>query len=172
MAAPAKQALLPALREPGNGSNVRKGGITDIEAEPLEGLSEQAGKLDVKLQFVALRAKGWSYAKIARRLKVSKGTLANWSQELEEEIASLKAMELEALFESYFLLKESRVKLLGDQIKAIQRELKDRKLEDIPTEKLLELLLRYYAELREEYVEPRPLSSREIAEIKTLREAV
>ena len=119
---------------------------------------------------MAFRAKGWSYARIARRLKVAKGTLANWSQELEEEIASLKAMELEALFESYFLLKEARVKLLGEQIKAIQRELKGRKLEEIPTEKLLELLLRYYAELREEYIEPRPLSSREIAEIKSLRE--
>jgi len=171
MAAPAKQTLLPAIREPKNGSDVRKGGITDIEIELLEGLPEEAGKLDLKLQFVALRAKGWSYIKIARRLKVSKGTLTNWSRELEEEIASLKAMELEALFESYFLLKEARVKLLGDQIKAIQRELKGRKLEDIPTETLLLLLLRYYSELREEYVEPRPLSSQEIAELRALREA-
>lgn len=170
MADQVSQAILPVSRAsngPQNGSYVRKEGITDIETEPLEEL----GKLDLKLQFVAYRAKGWSYAKISRKLRVSKGTLANWSQELEEEIASLKAMELEALFESYFLLKEARVRLLGDQIKAIQRELKGRELKDIPTEKLLELLLRYYSELREEYVEPRPLSSQEIAELKTLREA-
>lgn len=145
-----------------NGSNVHKGGITDIE--PTD------SKLDLKLQFVALRAKGWSYVRIARRLKVAKGTLANWSQELEEEIASLRAMELEALFESHFLAKEARIKLLGDQVKALQREIKSRDLTTVPTEKLMELLLRTYAELRDEYIEPRPLSSQEMAEIKVLRQ--
>ncbi len=162
-------ALQQASKGPQNGSYVRKDGITDIQTEPVESLQE-LGKLDVKLQFVALRAKGWSYAKIAKRLKVSKGALANWNAELEEEIASLKAMELEALQETYFLAKEGRIKLLGEQVKAIQRELKSRPLADIPTDKLLELLLRYYGELREEAIEPRPLSSQEMAEIKALRQ--
>lgn len=149
-----------------NGSYVHKGGITDIEAEPLE----QPGKLDQKLEFVALRAKGWSYVKIARRLKVSKNALVNWNQELEEEIASLKAMELETLFESYSMLREGRIKLLGEQIKAIQRELKGRDLADVPTDKLLELLLRFQSQLQAEYIEPRPLASSEMAELKALRQ--
>ena len=91
--------------------HVRKDGITDIEnpggehalirqeeagIRPLAEAGE-AGKLELKSQFVELRAKGWSYVKIARKLKVSKNTLANWGAELEGEIASLKAMELEAL---------------------------------------------------------------------------
>ena len=138
------------------------------EEEDSRGIQE-AGRVELQQSFVELRAKGWSLRKIERRLKVSKSTLADWSQELEEEIASLKGMELEALFESYFLAKEGRVKLLGEQIKAIQRELQNRKLEDIPTEKLLELLLRYYDQLRDEYIEPRPLSSQEIAEMRALR---
>jgi len=145
-----------------NGSNVHKGGITDIE--PTD------SKLEIKLQFVALRAKGWSYVRIARKLKVARATLANWSQEFEEEIASLKAMELEALHESYFMSKEARIKLLGDQIKAIQLELKNRDLTDVPTDKLLELLLRFQSQLQDEYIEPRPLSSQEMADIKVLRQ--
>ena len=68
-----------------------------------------------------MRAKGLSYAKIAKELKVSTSTLTNWNQELQEEIAQAKAMELEALQEEYFILKEGRIKLLGDQLKAISR---------------------------------------------------
>lgn len=132
---------------------------------------EQPGKMEIKEEFVQLRAKGWSYTRIARRLKVSKSTLSNWRAELEEEIASLKAMELEALQERYWMAKEGRIKLLGEQIKAIQKELKDREkpLADVPTDKLLELQLKYYQALQEEYTEPRPLSSEEIGLLKALR---
>ena len=154
---------------------VHKGGITDIEEEASETPSRllqwlpEAGRLEIKQTFVELRAKGWSLRKIERKLRVSKSTLANWCQELEEEIASLKAMELEALYESHFLAKESRIRSLAEQLKAIQKELKSRGLKDVPTGKLLELELQYLAALQEEYVEPRPLSQGEIAELKALR---
>ena len=127
---------------------------------------EAPGKLELKAQFVGLRAKGWSYRRIARQLHVSKSTLANWSQELEEEIASLKAMELEALYETYYLLKEGRIRLLGGVLRKIKAELRSRSLSDVSTDKLLELLLKYDEALQAEYVEPRPLSSQEIAELK------
>ena len=48
---------------------------------------QQAGRTELQLDFVELRAKGWSYRKIARRLKASKSTPANWSHELEAEIS-------------------------------------------------------------------------------------
>ena len=127
---------------------------------------DDPGRVELKSQFIELRAKGLSYAKIARRLKVSKSTLANWSQELEAEIASLKAMELEALYERYYLTKEGRIKLLGDQLKDIQAELKKRKLDRVSTEKLLELELKVFRSLKEEYTESRPLSDQEIQELK------
>lgn len=123
---------------------------------------EEPGKLELKSQFIELRSKGYSFQKIARRLKVSKSTLANWSAELEGEISSLRAMELEALYERYFLTKEARIKLLGEQLKAIQAELKTRKLDTVSTDKLLDLELKVYQVLQEEYVEVRPLSDQEI----------
>lgn len=140
--------------------HVHKGRITDIELE--------AGKAELQAQFVELRAKGYSYAKIAKKLRLSKGTLANWSRELEAEIASLKAMELEALQEQYYLLKEGRIRLLGEQVKAMREELKRRDFSDVSTDKLLDLLLKYQAGLSEEFTEARPLSDQQIKELTRL----
>ncbi len=109
-----------------------------------------------------LRAKGWSYVKISRRLKVSKNTLTSWGAELEGEIASLKAMEMEALHEKYFMNKESRIRLLGEQLKEIKAELKRRGLDDVSTDKLLEMELKLYQALQAEYVETRPLTEEEM----------
>jgi hypothetical protein len=62
-------------------------------------------------------------------------------------------MELEALQEEFFLLKEGRIRLIGEQLKAIQTEIGRRDLTQVRTEKLLELQLRYFEELKGEYVE-------------------
>ena len=156
--------------------HVCKDGIADIESEEknkaltvkgetgIRPLSEagEAGKLELKSQFVELRAKGWSYVKISRRLKVSKNTLTNWGAELEGEIASLKAMEMEALHEKYFMNKESRIRLLGEQLKEIKDELKRRGLDDVSTDRLLEMELKLYQALQAEYVETRPLTEEEM----------
>lgn len=135
--------------------------LTDSKSTTIQ-VYDDPGRMELKNQFIELRAKGLSYQKIARRLKVSKSTLANWSTDLEGEIASLRAMELEALYEKYYLTKEARIKLLGEQLTAIQTEIKSRSLKDIPTEKLLDLQLKLYQALQEEYVEVRPLSDQEI----------
>ena len=144
--------------EESNSLTVRRG---ETGIRPLSEAGE-AGKLELKSQFVELRAKGWSYVKISRRLKVSKNTLTSWGAELEGEIASLTAMELEALYERSYMSKEARIRLLGSQLKEIQDELKKRGLEDVSTEKLLDMELKLYQALQAEYVEARPLTDAEI----------
>lgn len=131
--------------------------IDDIdtqEGNPIDVENETGGlgKEEQKRRFIHLRAKGNSFAKIAKELKVSKGTLSNWSQELEDLIAEAKAMELEALQEEFFLLKEGRIQLLGEQLKVIQAEIGKRDLSKVKTDKLMELQLRYFGELKCEYV--------------------
>ncbi len=111
------------------------------------------GRSEQKDCFIVLRAKGYSYARIAKELRVSKGTLAAWNAELEAEIARARTMELEALQEEFFLLKEGRIRLIGEQLKAIQTEIGKRDLSKVNTDKLLELQLRYFEELKGEYVE-------------------
>ena len=125
------------------------------------------GKAELKAEFVQLRAKGLPYLRIAERLGVAKSTLANWNAELEAEIASAKAMELEALQEQFFLLKEGRITLLGEQLRRLRGELANRDLAGVPTDKLLELVLRYHATLKEEFVEVRPLSEGELARLRS-----
>lgn len=143
---------------------VRKGGITDTDL-----VVEMEGKLALQQTFIELRAQGLSYARISKRLKVSKGTLANWNRELEGEVARARAIELEALQESFYLLKEGRIRLLGEQLKAVQEELKTRSLEEVPTEKLVDILLKLYTELKAEFIEAEPLSDDEITLLKGLR---
>jgi hypothetical protein len=82
--------------------------------------TDDLGKEEQKSRFIYLRAKGNSYARIAKELGVSKGTLVNWNTELEAEIAQVRCIELEALQEEFFLLKEGRIRLLGEQLKTIQ----------------------------------------------------
>ncbi len=131
-------------------------------------LQAQRGKAELKSEFVQLRAKGLPYAKIAERLGVAKSTLANWNVELEAEIASARAMELEALQDEYFLLKEGRIRLLGEQLRRLRDELAGRNLADLSTDKLMDLMLRHYAALKEEFVETRVLTEAEIKRLKTL----
>ncbi len=124
---------------------------TDVTTE-IDNETDDLGKEDQKSRFVHLRAKGFSLAKIAKELKVSKSTLTNWSHELQEQIAQARAMELEILQEEFFLLKEGRIQLLGEQLKAIRVEIGKRDLSKVKTDKLLELQLRYFTELKGEHV--------------------
>jgi hypothetical protein len=130
--------------------------------------SSEQGKAELKADFVQLRAKGLPYLRIAERLGVAKSTLANWNAELEAQVASARAMELEALQEEFFLLKEGRIRLLGEQLQRLRHELADRDLSSVPTDKLLELLLKFQAVLKEEFVEVRPLSDGELSRLRAV----
>jgi ABC-type phosphate transport system auxiliary subunit len=167
--------VVSAANSQANSPHVRKGRIADIDKgrdlAPEEGKKaapKDRGRAELKAAFIEARAKGLSYTTIAADLRVSKSTLANWSQELEAEIASLKAMELEALYEQFYLLKEGRLRLLGEQLERIKVEAISRDLSEVSTDKLLDLLLKYHAELRDEFIEVRPISEAELAELKAL----
>ena len=106
--------------------------------------------IDTKQRFIELRAKGWSFDKIAKELGKAKQTLIDWSKELQDEIANRKALELEALYESYYLLKENRLQTLGVILTKIKKELEKRNLSDVPTDKLLDIYLKYSNQIKAE----------------------
>lgn len=126
--------------------------------------------METKERFIELRAKGWSFDKIAKELGKAKQTLINWSKELQDEIANLKAMELEALYEKHYLLKEHRLRTFGDMLMRIKEEIDQRDLSDVPTDKLLDLLLKYENQVRDEIIEPTYKSSAEIREERDERQ--
>ena len=120
--------------------------------------------LETKERFIELRAKGWSFDKIAKEIGKAKQTLIDWSKELQDEIANRKALELEALYETYYLQRESRLQTFGAMLTKIKKEVESRDLSDVPTDKLLDLFLKYNTQIREEIVEPIYKTSTEIKE--------
>jgi len=120
--------------------------------------------LETKERFIELRAKGWSFDKIAKELGKAKQTLIDWSKDLQDEIANRKSLELEALYENYYLLKEAKIKKYGAILSKITDELESRDFNNVPTGRLLELYLLYFERLSQEVVEPNFKSSQEIKE--------
>lgn len=126
--------------------------------------------MEEKERFIELRAKGWSFDKIAKEIGKAKQTLINWSKELQDEIANRKALELEALYEKYYLLKEYRIETFGAMLTKIKKEVESRDLSDVPTDKLLDLFLKYDSQIKEEIIEPIYKSSEEIKEAQLDKE--
>ena len=121
---------------------------------------------ETKDKFVELKARGLSFARIAEELGVSKQTLITWSKEFEQEIAHLRAIELDALYDRFYLSKEKTIELFGERLKSIKEELEKRDLKELSTKELLALVPRYYSILKESYVEPDFRTKKEILQDK------
>ena len=96
-------------------------------------------KTDKQQDFIELRARGNSFDTIAKQLEVSKGTLINWSRDLEDEIQNYSALELDALKEKYLISKKHQIQSYGEQLATVREELSNRDLSDVKTEKLIEV---------------------------------
>lgn len=109
--------------------------------------------LVTKKEFIQLRSQGTSFNKIAEKLNVSKTTLIEWNKEFEKEIANLKAIELEELFQMYYVQKSKRIEIYGNQLEKIIGEIEKRNLSDLQTDKLFELKLKYLEHLKKEEID-------------------
>lgn len=116
--------------------------------------TDTGGRNEEKLKFIELRAKGYPYRLIAKELNISKGTLTAWNEELKTQIAEFKAEQLEELYHSYFMLKEARIRQLGETLKEINSTLQGKSLAELPADKLLDFKLRYLEALKDEFIEP------------------
>jgi len=120
--------------------------------------------LETKNKFIELRAKGYSFDKIAKELGIAKQTLIDWSREFKNQIANLKAFELEVLQEKYFLSKKNRLETFGSLLGSIKKEIINRDLSDVPTDKLLDLFLKFSIQIEKENISPVFKTSTEIEE--------
>ena len=102
----------------------------------------------VKEKFVELRAMAWSFDRIAKELHVSKQTLVTWSRDFALEIQNRRAIEYEALLEQHALTREKKVEALGLIFKRMREELETRSFTTIPTQKLLEGILKLIGEVK------------------------
>ena len=71
--------------------------MNDVDAQTnvateIENETDDLGKEEQKSRFIYLRAKGHSYARLAKELGIPKGTLVNWNTELEAEVAQARSV--------------------------------------------------------------------------------
>jgi orotate phosphoribosyltransferase-like protein len=99
-------------------------------------------KLDVQQRFIELRAKGNSYDKIAKTLRVSKSTLLAWSKDLEMSIDNERNMAMDALVEKHKLARQHQMEMLGIQLNNVRQEMEKRDLSAVPTDKLLAMQMK------------------------------
>lgn len=127
---------------------------------------------ETKLQIIELRSQSKSIARIAKEVKVSKQTVVDVCKDMDSEIQSLHAIQLETLYEEQKVSTEERIKRLSSLLARIQEELDARTLEDVPTDKLVDMYLKTASALDSAKVEPILKSTSELEEDKLEKEAL
>jgi hypothetical protein len=94
---------------------------------------------ETQQRFISLRAEGWSFARIADDLTVSKPTLIKWSRKFQFEIQNQRAINIEALHEKWLSTREARVTALGEQLQKLESELAKRDITSLTTHQLFTL---------------------------------
>ena len=95
--------------------------------------------IEKQQRFVCLRAEGWSFARIAQDLEISKPTLITWSRKFQFEIQNQRAILLEHLQEKWLSACEARVASLGEQLQKVETELAKRDISTMATNQLFYL---------------------------------
>ena len=67
-----------------------------------------AKSAECKLQFIKLRAKGFSYTEISKKLNISRPVQVKWNKQFESLIADFKVLEYEKLLDEYSLTVSDR----------------------------------------------------------------
>jgi hypothetical protein len=109
---------------------------------------------DTKSQFIELRAKGWSLARIAARINVSPRTLVDWNRQSQVEIRTLRAVELEALQEKILATHELELTRLTQHLQRLEEEMAKRQFGCVRTKDLYRLSSLVRAEIRKVRLEP------------------
>jgi hypothetical protein len=109
---------------------------------------------DKQERFLELRAQGKSYRTIESETGINRRKFAKWERENKEELDNLKAIELDALREQYWLTRQARIKMFGDQCQRALEELKNRDLSGVSTQKLVDIWLKLDAQLQDETLIP------------------
>jgi len=111
--------------------------------------------LDDKQQFVELRARGYSFSKIADELSISKPTLIGWSQEEQtnKDIQNQRTLAIDELQEKYIMTKRHRIAVFGEVLNRAKAELDGRDLSTLSTDKLIALVIKLSDTLKQDETE-------------------
>jgi AcrR family transcriptional regulator len=112
---------------------------------------------ETKDKFIELRAKGWSFDRIAAEIGVSKRTLLRWYQDFGLEIENLRQMELERLRERLLGSQEEQLETFIADYQRYRAELLHRKPQNLPQYTLFRIVSRMRDQLEQRAPSFQPL---------------
>ncbi len=100
--------------------------------------------LDERQQFIELRAKGYSFQKISDELEISKPTLMEWSKDYNtnRDIQNQRTLVVDDLQERYAITRRHRIVVFGEFLQKAKDELNSRDMSDIPTDRLITMVIK------------------------------
>lgn len=105
-------------------------------------------------KFIELRASGLSFDKIAQETGTSKPVLLKWASQYQQELEQAQYFELQSILYQYGIMRRGRVEVLSETLHMALVELRARaqagNFGDLPTDKLLNLVLTLEARLERE----------------------
>jgi len=101
-------------------------------------------------KFIELRAAGLSFENISKKINVTKPTLIQWSKKYYSKLNEQQKIANDSLYRQFFVAAQGRILLLGKQLQSLSNELDCRDLSSVPTDRLLDLKLKYAAALKQE----------------------
>ena len=94
---------------------------------------------ETQQKFIELRAREWTYDRIATELGVAKSTLIEWSRKFRFDINNRLALEVDALRDRVLGSRLTRVDALVLKLARVEDELRQRDLTQVPTARLYSL---------------------------------
>ncbi|MBD3290953.1 hypothetical protein GF337_19255 [candidate division KSB1 bacterium] len=107
-------------------------------------------KMNLKEQFIELRAEGASFDSCARELGKSKTTLIKWQRELDTEIENMKYLNTQYILEKYKITNEKKIEFYSEQLDRIHKALAKINYEELSVKDLLALKEKFENCLEEE----------------------
>jgi hypothetical protein len=95
--------------------------------------------IDQKEKFIELRAKGLSYDKISKQMKVSKPTLIKWNTEFQKEISNVQFLEIQSVLELYKVNSKEKIEILTLKLQEVYKRLKKYEVVHLSLKDLLQL---------------------------------
>lgn len=91
---------------------------------------------------IVLRAQDYTIEEICKRVELTKPTVLKVIRSYASEIAKLKKLELEELLFLHHQTTRKKIELLGGVMGRLLDELHRRTLEDVPSDKLVDLIIK------------------------------
>lgn len=92
---------------------------------------------------VFYRAQDYTIEDICKKVELSKPTVINIIRKYATDISKMKQLELEDLLHLHYQTTRRKVEMLGGMLGKLLEEFQRRSLEDVPTDKLLDIILKF-----------------------------